>query len=105
MARAKGSRPWSDVNSIVMDTCYTQQNAGYKIFQHTDLKHLFIIGCDSRGLQLLIKDIIETPKFNQVFKEALEVHFFQLLLLLHLTPRYSYPHLLALGLTLLLLTL
>ena len=60
MTRAKGNRPWSEVNSIATDTCPAQQNAGLEISLRPDQKHIFIIGCDSHGLQLLIKDILKT---------------------------------------------
>jgi hypothetical protein len=73
MEDAKGDRPWSELNSLVMDTCATQMNSALLISQFPNLKHLFIIGCDSHGLQLLVKDIIQKSRFREVFNQAQDV--------------------------------
>ena len=73
MDRIKGTRPWTQLNSLVTDTCPTQQNTGFQISQNPDLRHLFIIGCDSHGMQLLIKDVIEKPQFKVVFTQAQDI--------------------------------
>ena len=67
MERVKGTRPWTQLNSLVTDTCPAQLNAWFEISRFQDLKHLFIVGCDSHGLQLLIKDIIEMPQSKSIF--------------------------------------
>jgi hypothetical protein len=73
MKRVKGTRPWTQLNSLVTDTCATQLNTGFRISQSQDLKHLFIIGCDSHGIQLLIKDILDMPQFKSTFTQAQEI--------------------------------
>ena len=50
ITRAKGNRLWSEVNSIAIDTCPAQQNAGLEISLRPDQKYIFIIGCDSYSL-------------------------------------------------------
>jgi hypothetical protein len=73
MERVKGTRPWTQLNSLVTDTCPAQLNAWFEISRFQDLKHLFIVGCDSHGLQLLIKDIIEMPQSKSIFTQAQEI--------------------------------
>jgi hypothetical protein len=48
--RVKGKRPWTQLNLLVIDTCATQLNTGFRVSQYQDLKHLFVIGCDSHGI-------------------------------------------------------
>ncbi len=73
MEEAKGERSWSELNSLVTDTCATQMNAALLISQSPNLKHLFLISCDSHGLQLLIKDIVQTSRFSELFAQAQDV--------------------------------
>lgn len=70
MKRLKRNRPWSELNSLVMDTCNLQRSAGQKLLEHSELKHMFLVGCDSHGIQLLIKDLLNTKFFGDVFQQA-----------------------------------
>jgi hypothetical protein len=48
------------MSSLSTDTCATMQKTWTGLEKHPLLKHLFFVPCDSHGLQLLIKDILES---------------------------------------------
>jgi hypothetical protein len=52
----------SRLSSLTTDTCDTQGLAWKKIHQEPERKHVFAVGCDSHGLQLGIKDLLDPPK-------------------------------------------
>lgn len=59
------------VNSIAFDNATTMQAAARLVKTYPGWKHVFLIGCDSHGLQLFIKDIVMEVKFiEEVFKTA-----------------------------------
>lgn len=45
--------------------------------QRPQLSHIFTIGCDAHGLQLLVKDLLSLPSIDSVFKKAQSIvtHF------------------------------
>jgi hypothetical protein len=54
------------LGSLSTDTCSTQQASWAKLKLDPDLVHVFGIGCDSHGIQLIIKDIVEPGKEAKV---------------------------------------
>ena len=50
------------INSIATDTCSTQQCAWKKIHTLPGLNHVFLVGCNSHSLQLVIKDLLDPGK-------------------------------------------
>ena len=68
-----GPEQWWRVNSLVTDTCSTVC-AVWKVLQDgPDTQHLLFVPCDSHGLQLLIKDILEKFPYNRILEKASEV--------------------------------
>jgi hypothetical protein len=62
---------FSRVNSLATDTCSTMRSLWTLFNQDPDTKHVFTIPCDSHGLQLLIKNILEKIQwFKEVFNIA-----------------------------------
>jgi len=47
------------INSAAFDTCPTQRKAIRLMQQIPELQHVFMVGCDSHGLQLLLGDLIK----------------------------------------------
>jgi hypothetical protein len=47
------------INSVALDTCPTQRKAIRLMQQMPGLQHVFMVGCDSHGLQLLLGDLIK----------------------------------------------
>ena len=61
----------SQLNSWATDTCNTMQSAWKEVAKDPRLAHVFFVPCDSHGLQLLVKDIIqEVVYFKQTVHEA-----------------------------------
>jgi hypothetical protein len=54
------------LGALSTDTCSTQQASWAKLKSDPDLAHVFGIGCDSHGIQLIIKDIVEPGKEAKV---------------------------------------
>jgi len=50
------------LSSLSTDTCNTQRSVWKKVQMIPELKHVFTIPCDSHGLQLVIKDLIDPGK-------------------------------------------
>ncbi len=53
-----------------MDTCPTQRKAARILASQQEYQKVFFVPCDSHGLQLLIKDILELPWFNKILKNV-----------------------------------
>jgi hypothetical protein len=61
----------SQLNSWATDTCNTMRSAWKKAAKDPRLAHVFFVPCDSHGLQLLVKDIIqEVVYFEHTVHEA-----------------------------------
>jgi hypothetical protein len=58
------------VNAISTDTCATQRKAMKILCRREEYRHVFSLGCDAHGMQLLIGDIVKIGWFQQVFKQA-----------------------------------
>src|SRR5579859_998022 len=58
------------INSITNDTCSTMFSMWGEVEKYPDLKHVFFIPCDSHGIQLLVKDLLQIPRFNEVIQKA-----------------------------------
>jgi hypothetical protein len=65
------------LGSLSTDTCPIQQAAWAKLKLDPELVHVFGIGCDSYGNQLIIKDIIEPGKVDKVMIPS-KIHNFWL---------------------------
>src|SRR5579859_2016235 len=60
----------TQVNSVTMDTCRTMFNMWEQLENYDDLKHCLFIPCDSHGIQLVFKDILNLPYFANVLQQA-----------------------------------
>ena len=58
------------VNAISTDTYATQRKALRILSQREEYHHVFSLGCDAHGLQLLMGDIVKIGWFKQVFSQA-----------------------------------
>jgi hypothetical protein len=58
------------MSSLSTDTCATMQKTWTGLEEHPLLKHAFFIPCDSHGLQLLIKDVLESQPFCDIIAKA-----------------------------------
>ncbi|KAJ6041452.1 uncharacterized protein N7446_010660 [Penicillium canescens] len=72
---------WNRINSISTDTCHVMKSVWEKLEATPELRHCFMIPCDSHGLQLIMKDIVDpksskVPRAKEVFRSALEVVVF-----------------------------
>jgi hypothetical protein len=74
--QAIGSGNWHRVNSLATDTCATMRGVWKKLEETEKTKHLFFIPCESHGLQLLIKDILETHPYSKILEKAQSVASF-----------------------------
>jgi hypothetical protein len=54
------------VNSITTDTCNAMLRAWEILEQFVEFRHCFFIPCDSHGLQLVIKDMLEIPELKEL---------------------------------------
>jgi len=61
------------INSVTTDTCSTMINMWEQIEKFADFKHCLFIPCDSHGIQLLIKDLLQLPHFSNVANQAQSV--------------------------------
>lgn len=69
------------INSISTDTCAVMKSVWEKLENTSELRHCFMIPCDSHGLQLIMKDIVDSkgskvPRAVEVFRLALELAVF-----------------------------
>lgn len=72
---------WKRINSISTDTCHVMKSVWEKLEATPELRHCFMIPCDSHGLQLIMKDIVDpksskVPRAKEVFRSALEIVVF-----------------------------
>ena len=58
------------IHSLTTDTCPTMQAVWKNLQNNPEMKHMFMVPCDSHGLQLLIKDLLLIPNIEQVWKLA-----------------------------------
>lgn len=58
------------VNCIATDTCATMKLMWSHVEQHSKMKHVFFVPCNSHGLQLLLGDILKFPYFSEVIRQA-----------------------------------
>jgi hAT family protein len=58
------------INSVATDTCSTMRSFWTKLGVKPRYKLTFFVPCDSHGLQLLIKDILEFPVFSTTMTEC-----------------------------------
>ena len=61
---------FSRINSITTDTCATMFAMWQELERFTEFKHCLFIPCDSHGIQLLIKDLLQLPTFKEVSQKA-----------------------------------
>ena len=60
----------SRINSIATDTCSIMFSMWEELESYDDFKHCLFIPCDSHGLQLLIKDVLQLPAFSNIVNQA-----------------------------------
>lgn len=58
------------MNSLATDTCSSMRSLWQKIQAHPELKHVFVVPCDSHGIQLLMKDIFQVPWWKKLMRKA-----------------------------------
>src|SRR5579859_6420343 len=58
------------LNSITNDTCSTMFSMWGEIKKFPEFKHVFFVPCDSHGLQLFVKDLLKTPRFENIIQQA-----------------------------------
>jgi hypothetical protein len=56
----------SRVSSLTTDTCTTMRSTWLGLEAVDKLSHVLFIPCDSHGLQLLIKDLLDQPRIAEV---------------------------------------
>jgi hypothetical protein len=68
---------WSRINSFATDTCNTMKAVWRVLSAKPELQHAFFIPCDSHGIQLVIKDILQLPSIQHTFTSAANIvtHF------------------------------
>jgi hypothetical protein len=66
-----GAPDFSCLNSFSTDTCSTMRLAWETLRLKPELKHIFFIPCDSHGIQLIFKDLLEGQD-NQLIREVFE---------------------------------
>lgn len=77
MENVVGPDGFDRINSVGTDTCNTMRDSWNRMERDPRTKHVFFVPCDSHGLQLLMKDIIETNWFTSRFSSAQNIvtHF------------------------------
>lgn len=63
----------SRVNSLATDTCATMRKIWRVLGHQESLQHVFFVPCDSHGLQLLIKDILNLPWCHSIHQRASKI--------------------------------
>jgi hypothetical protein len=61
------------LSSLSTDICATMQKTWTGLKKHLLLSYTFFILCDSYGLQLLIKDILESKPFSDTTEKAQKI--------------------------------
>jgi hypothetical protein len=59
--------------SFISDTCATMRASWKNIEQDPRSKHVITVPCDSHGLQLLIKDILQLPNIKKIWQIAANI--------------------------------
>jgi hypothetical protein len=59
--------------SFTLDTCSTMRATWTNIEQDPRSKHVITVPCDSHGLQLLIKDILQRPSIKKIWQIAANI--------------------------------
>lgn len=67
------SPDWSRINSITTDTCSTMKAVWRILEQKPMFEHTFFVPCDSHGLQLVVKDLINLQAIKPIFDAAAAV--------------------------------
>jgi hypothetical protein len=60
----------SRVNALTTDTCSTMMSMWDKLHANSATNHILTIPCDSHGIQLLIKDLLDLGGIKTVWKQA-----------------------------------
>src|SRR5271155_5396656 len=60
----------SRINSIITDTCALMFAMLLEMQQMDEFKHVFFVPCDSHGIQLLVKDLLEIPVFKDIMAKV-----------------------------------
>jgi hypothetical protein len=68
LALSKGDL--SRINSIITDTCALMFAMWMEMQKLVEFKHVFFIPCDSHGLQLLVKDLLQIPVLKDIMQKA-----------------------------------
>lgn len=58
------------INSWATDTASVMRSMWGKLGRQPKFRHVFLVPCNSHGLQLLIQNLAELPWFEDVFKKA-----------------------------------
>jgi len=60
----------SRINSIITDTCALMFSMWVEMQRFIEFKHCLFIPCDSHGIQLLVKDLLQIPLFQDTLHKA-----------------------------------
>jgi len=60
----------SKVASVTTDTCSTMRSLWKKLDSRLDTNHTFTVPCDSHGLQLIFKDLLQQPHIKEYWNLA-----------------------------------
>lgn len=60
----------SRLDCLATDTWATMKALWVELEKIPEMKHVFMVPCDSLGLQLLIEDILNRPYFETILHEA-----------------------------------
>ena len=63
----------SRINSIITDTCALMFAMWLEMQRFVEFKHCLFIPCDSHGIQLLIKDLLQIPLFQDILQKAQKI--------------------------------
>jgi hypothetical protein len=63
-------RDLSKWTAVTSDTCATMRAFGGVLAKIPEAAHVIPVLCDSHGLQLIIKDLLQLPSIKKIFDEA-----------------------------------
>ena len=72
--------------AVTLDTCVTMRAFGEVLVKIPETAHVIPILCDSHGLQLIIKDLLQLPSIKKIFDEASAI----VSLFRHSLKQYAY---------------
>jgi hypothetical protein len=81
---------FSRMNAICTDACSTMQKLHAEMKNMPKFRHCFFILYDSHGLQLLVKDIMESERWASVLKKVTRIITFFKKAKLQLTRLHAY---------------